>query len=93
MSSLPPGEWAIIAHRHPYPLVFLLSWVLSVPWALLHGPVDPKWVASQALGAAVIPVVAGWATLWRTGGRLKAGLWGAGWAAAVLLLAAVWSGR
>jgi hypothetical protein len=73
-----------MAQDHPYLAVLVFAWVVSIPWAVVHGPVALEWVVFQALGAAVIPSVAGWVTLWRTGGRLKAGLWGAGWAAAVV---------
>jgi hypothetical protein len=75
--------------RSPF-IVFLLSWVVSVPFAFLHGPLDLRWVAAQALGAGVIPMIVGWWSLWRHNGSLKAGIIGASWAAGVLfLLAAV----
>jgi hypothetical protein len=71
--------------------VFLVSWAVSVPWAVVHGPVSPEWVVFQALGAGVIPAMAGWGTLWRTKGNLKGAVWGSVWAAVVLLLLQVWS--
>ena len=71
-------------------LVFIASWLLSLPWAVVHGPVDPMWVVFQALGAAVIPALVGWAVLWRTRGNLQAGLVGSVVAAGVVLAWAVW---
>jgi hypothetical protein len=76
----------------PAAAVFAASWLLSVPWAVIHGPVELKWVVAQALGASVIPTVAGWLTLWRTRGDLKAGLVASAGAVIVLLVAAVWAG-
>lgn len=53
-------------------LVSAVAWLAGVPWALVHGPVGLQWVVAQSFGAAVIPMVAGWGTLWGTRGDRKA---------------------
>jgi hypothetical protein len=68
-----------------------VAWVSSVPWAVIRGPVDLQWVVFQALGAGVIPAVAGWGTLWRTRGNLRAAVWGTLLASVVVLACLVWS--
>jgi hypothetical protein len=71
-------------------LVFALAWVSSVPWALLHGPVGLQWVVFQALGAAIIPAVAGWWSLWRRKGDLRGALWVTEGVVLLLLMAEGW---
>lgn len=71
-------------------LVLLLAWVVSIPWALLHGPLDPQWVIAGALGAGVIPMIVGWWSLWRNRGSRRAAVIGTLWAAALLLLVEVY---
>jgi hypothetical protein len=65
--------------------------VVSIPWAVVHGPVELKWVLAQALGVAVIPAAAGWVTLWQTKGDRGAALRVVVGVAAVLLGTDVWS--
>lgn len=68
-----------------------VAWASSVPWAVIHGPLELKWVVFQALGAAVFPLVAGWVTLWRSKGDVRMAVWGTLFASAVVLACLVWS--
>jgi hypothetical protein len=73
------------------PVVAALAWLVSLPWAVVHGPVDLQWVLAQALGAAVIPMVAGWVALWRARGGLRGAVWAVMGSAGLLLALEVWS--
>jgi hypothetical protein len=65
--------------------------LVAIPWAVVHGPLELQWVLAQALGAAVIPTVAGWWTLWRRKGELKGALRVVLVASAVLFALEVWT--
>jgi hypothetical protein len=83
-NDTPPIGWSIA-------LVAGVAWLVSLPWAVLHGPIGFQWVVSQALGAGIIPAVAGWLSLWRRKGDLRGAVWVTVAAAALLLALEVWS--
>lgn len=62
-----------VMRKHPYFSLFLASVALSVPWAALKTPMTPYTLAVGAIGAALIPWLAGSFVI-RTSGNLFWGL-------------------
>lgn len=78
-------------HLPPWAVIPLVAWSTSLPWAILHGPVSPLWVVSQALGAGIIPAAVGGVGLWARHGDVKGAVRVTVGASALLLACLIWS--
>lgn len=88
-----PSTTSSAARRFPVFLqIAALAWALGLPTALLsRWAVDLPTLIAAALGAAVMPMVAGWVALWWTGGDRRGAVWTVGLFSAFIFLTSVWA--